>query len=56
MITDRIKSLANVNIINCEATSLPEADAVSIAAGPLASEGISAVIRELCGDAAERKK
>lgn len=51
MITDRIKSLANVNIINCEATSLPEADAVIIAAGPLASEGISAVIRELCGDA-----
>lgn len=50
MITEKIKSADNINVIEKEVVELPEADAVIIAAGPLASEGLSKTIGEMCGD------
>lgn len=47
-VTEKIKACKNIKIINEEVTSLPEADAVIIAAGPLASDGISKTIHTLC--------
>ncbi len=47
-VTEKIKSCENIRVINKEVVSLPEADAVIIAAGPLASEGISQTVRSLC--------
>lgn len=49
-VTEKIKACKNIKIINEEVTSLPEADAVIIAAGPLASDGISKTIHTLCRD------
>lgn len=49
-VTEKIKACKNIKIINKEVTSLPEADAVIIAAGPLASDGISKTIHTLCRD------
>lgn len=49
-VTEKIKACKNIIIINEEVTSLPEADAVIIAAGPLASDGISKTIHTLCRD------
>ncbi len=49
-VTEKIKACKNIKIINEEVTSLPEADAVIIAAGPLASDGISKTIQTLCRD------
>lgn len=50
MITDRIKACDNINIITKEVSTLPEADAVIIAAGPLASEALSETIKNMCGE------
>lgn len=50
LITDRIKSAEKINVITKEVSSLPQADAVIIAAGPLASDSLSAEIKKLCGD------
>ena len=47
-VTEKIKACKNIKIINKEVTDLPEADAVIIAAGPLASDGISKTIHSLC--------
>ena len=49
-ITEKIKSNPLIEIINEEVTSLPKADAVIIAAGPLASEGLVNAIKPLTGD------
>lgn len=49
-VTEKIKACKNIKIINKEVTDLPEADAVIIAAGPLASDGISETIHSLCRD------
>ena len=49
-VTEKIKACKNIKIINKEVTELPEADAVIIAAGPLASDGISETIHSLCRD------
>ncbi len=48
-ITEKIKQNPLIEIINEEVTSLPEADAVIIAAGPLASEGLINAIKPLTG-------
>lgn len=50
IITEKIKSDANITLIEKEVTELPEADGVVICAGPLASEGLSETVRSLCGD------
>lgn len=50
IITEKIKSDANITLIEKEVTKLPEADGVVICAGPLASEGLSETVRSLCGD------
>jgi methylenetetrahydrofolate--tRNA-(uracil-5-)-methyltransferase len=49
-ITEKIKQNPLIEIINEEVTSLPEADAVIIAAGPLASEGLINAIKPLTGE------
>lgn len=50
-ITEKLKNDADVHILYKEVTALPtDADAVIIAAGPLASDGIAETIRTLCGD------
>ncbi len=51
IITEKIKSDKNITIIEKEVTELPEGyNGVVICAGPLASDGISATIRNLCGN------
>ena len=50
LVTKRIRECENINIINEEVTVLPEADAVIIAAGPLASDGLSETISSICGE------
>ena len=50
LVTKRIRECENINIINEELTVLPEADAVIIAAGPLASDGLSETISSICGE------
>ena len=51
IITEKIKSDENINIIEKEVTELPLGyDGIVICAGPLASDGISATIRNLCGN------
>ncbi len=49
-ITEKIKNHPNIQIVCREVTSFPERNTV-IATGPLTSEGMSAAIREKCGDA-----
>lgn len=49
-ITEKIKNHPNIQIVCREVTSFPESNTV-IATGPLTSEGMSAAIREKCGDA-----
>ena len=49
LVTENIKACENITVINQEVTELPEADAVIIAAGPLASEGLSETIGKMCG-------
>lgn len=50
-ITEKLKNDADIHIIYKEVTALPtDADAVILAVGPLASDGISETIRTLCGE------
>ena len=49
-ITEKIKADKNINLINKEIIDLPKADGVVICAGPLASEGLSKTIRDICGE------
>ncbi len=51
IITEKIKSDENISIIEKEIVSLPDGyDGTVICAGPLASEGLSETIREMCGN------
>lgn len=51
IITEKIRNDKNINIIAEEVTTLPEGyDGTVICAGPLASDGLSETIREMCGD------
>ena len=48
-ITDKLKSLPNVEIVSAEATEIPEGEVV-IATGPLSSDAIAEKIAALCPD------
>ena len=50
LITENIKSDKNITVINEEASVLPDADVVIVAAGPLASDALTGTIHALCGD------
>ncbi len=51
IITEKIKSDENITIIEKEVTELPQGyDGTAICAGPLASDGLSETIREMCGN------
>ncbi len=51
IITEKIKSDKNINIIEKEVIDLPEGyDGTVICAGPLASDGLSETIKKMCGD------
>ena len=49
MVTEKIKSNKNINIINEEVTAIPDNEVVIIAAGPLASDSLADSISKLCG-------
>ena len=49
-ITKQIRSNELIEVINEEVTSLPDADAIIIAAGPLASQGLIDAIKKYTGD------
>ncbi|MCR4564095.1 MAG: methylenetetrahydrofolate--tRNA-(uracil(54)-C(5))-methyltransferase (FADH(2)-oxidizing) TrmFO [Clostridiales bacterium] len=49
-VTEKIKGNPLIEIINEEVTSIPEADAVIIAAGPLASDGLINAIKPFTGE------
>lgn len=49
LVTKRVGEYENIRLVREEVTSLPEADAVIIAAGPLASDSLSEVIKDMCG-------
>ena len=48
-ITDKLKSLQNVEVVSAEATEIPEGEVV-IATGPLSSDAIAEKIAALCPD------
>ena len=48
-ITDKLKSLPNVEVVSAEATEIPEGEVV-IATGPLSSDAIAEKIAALCPD------
>ncbi len=51
IITEKIRNDENINIIEKEVTKLPVGyDGIVICAGPLASDGLSETIREMCGN------
>ena len=51
IITEKIKSDKNINIIEKEVAELPEGyDGTVICAGPLASDSLSETIRKMCGN------
>ncbi len=51
IITEKIKSDENINVIEKEVVTLPEGyDGTVICAGPLAGEGLSETIRDMCGN------
>ena len=50
MVTQRIEQTENITVIRREVSALPQADCVIIAAGPLASDALSPVLNELCGE------
>lgn len=51
IITEEIRNDENINIIEKEVIDLPEGyDGIVICAGPLASEGLSETIRQMCGN------
>lgn len=49
MVTEKIRSHRNIEVISAEADSIPEGNVI-IATGPLTSEKMSAQIKALCGD------
>lgn len=49
-ITEKIRQNPLIEIINDEVTSIPDADAVIVAAGPLASDGLINAIKPLTGE------
>ncbi len=49
LVTERINAHPNITVVREEVTRIPEADAVVIAAGPLASDALSGAIREITG-------
>lgn len=49
LITEKIESHPNINIIHEEVTAIPEGNVI-VAAGPLASDALSDDIMKLCGD------
>lgn len=49
-ITRHIKSDKNIEVINCEVTSVPLDENVIIATGPLTSDALSVDIKRLCGE------
>lgn len=49
-VTARIEAEPLIRVLRREVTKLPDADAVVVAAGPLASEGLSGTIRAICGE------
>lgn len=51
IITEKIKSDNNINVIEKEVIDLPSGyDGTVICAGPLASDGLSRTVKEMCGD------
>lgn len=50
LVTERIESQENITVIRKEVSELPAADVCIIAAGPLASDALSPVLNELCGE------
>ena len=51
IITEKIEADENINIIHKEVTDLPSGyDGTVICAGPLASEGLSKTIKDMCGE------
>lgn len=51
IITEKIRSDENITVIEKEVTELPQGYAgTAICAGPLASDGLSETIREMCGN------
>ncbi len=51
IITEKIRNDENINIIEKEVVDLPDGyDGTVICAGPLASEGLSETIRQMCGN------
>lgn len=51
IITEKIKSDENINIIEKEVTEMPQGyDGTVICAGPLASDSLSETIRKMCGN------
>ena len=49
LVTEKILSRKEITLIREEVTEIPDDGVVIIAAGPLASEGLSEKIKELCG-------
>ena len=49
LVTEEIESDENIEVIRDEVTSIPEADAVIVAAGPLVSDALSKELEKLAG-------
>ncbi len=49
-ITEKLTSHPNIEVVNAEATEIPEGDEVIVATGPLSSDAIADRIAELCPD------
>ena len=52
LMTKKVEENPNIRLIREEVTDIPSADAVIIAAGPLASEALSKTISDICGTSA----
>ena len=50
LVTEIIEKEENITVVREEVSTLPEADVCIIAAGPLASDALSPVLDELCGE------
>ena len=50
LVTECIEKEENITVVRQEVSALPDADCVIIAAGPLASDALSPVLNELCGE------
>ena len=49
LVTEKINGHPNITVVREEVTQIPDADAVIIAAGPLASDALSGAISDLTG-------